>query len=158
MLDGKVMENARQFNVNVYQCAIGDVVEIKVLRGSEELTARVAVLERPGDPGRLARMASREQNTIAQLGILGIGLNRDVADMLPPLRRSAGVVAAARLAEGPYWSSLFQPGDVIYAVNRNPTPGLRELRAALNELREGVAVVVQIERRGRLMFVNFELE
>ncbi len=158
ILDGKVMENARQFNVNVYQRTIGDVVEIKVLRGSEELTVHVVVLERPGDPGRLARMASRGQNTIAQLGILGVSLNRDVADMLPPLRRSAGVVVTARLAEGPYWSWLFQPGDVIYAVNQKPIPGLPKLRAALNELREGVAVVVQIERHGRLMFVSFELE
>ena len=157
-LDGKTMENGRQFDVNVYQRTIGDVVEIKVLRGSEELTVRVTVLEREGDPEQLARMVSRQQNAIARLGILGISLNPKVAEIMPPLRRSTGVVVAGRLADGPYWSSLFQPGDVIYRVNQKPTTGLRELRAVLAELREDTPVVVQIERLGRLMFVTFELE
>ncbi len=152
------MENGCQFNVNVYQRSIGDVVEIKVLRGSEELTVRVTVLEREGDPEQLARMVSRQQNAIARLGILGISLNPKVAEIMPPLRRSTGVVFAGRLADGPYWSSLFQPGDVIYRINQKPTTGLRELRAVLAELRENTPVVVQIERLGKLMFVTFELE
>ncbi len=157
-LDGKTMENGRQFNVNVYQRSIGDVVEIKVLRRSEEITVRVTVLEREGDPEQLARMVSGQQNAIARLGILGISLNPTVAEIMPPLRRSTGVVVAGRLADGPHWSSLFQPGDVIYRVNQKPTTGLRELLAVLAELKEKTPVVVQIERLGKLMFVTFELE
>ena len=157
-LDGKTMENGRQFNVNVYQRSVGDVVEIKVLRGSEELTVRVTVLEREDDPERLARMVRGQQNAITRLGILGISLNPTVAEIIPPLRRSTGVVVAGRLADGPYWSSLFQPGDVIYRVNQRPTTGLRELRDLLAELKENTPVVVQIERLGKLMFVTFELE
>ena len=157
-LDGKLMENARQFNVNIYQRTIGDVVEIKALRGSQELTANVAVLEREDDRGRLATMVTRDQNMIQKLGILGIELNREIREMLPPLRRSAGVAVAARLAEGPDWSSLFQPGDVIYSVNRKLTLGLRELRRALDELPKGSAAVIQIERDRKLMYVSFELE
>ena len=157
-LDGKLMENARQFNVNIYQRAIGDVVEIKALRGSEELTANVVVLEREDDPGRLAEMVRRDQNMIQKLGILGIELNQEIREMLPPLRRSAGVVVAARLAEGPDWSSLFQPGDVIYSVNRNLTLGLSELRQALDALPKGSAAVVQLERDRKLMYVTFEME
>ena len=157
-LDSKLMENARQFNVNIYQRAIGDVVEIKALRGSEELTVNVVVLEREDDPGRLAEMVRRDQNMIQKLGILGIELNNEIREMLPPLRRSAGVVVAARLAEGPDWSSLFQPGDVIYSVNRNLTLGLSELRQALDALPEGSAAVIQLERDRKLMYVTFELE
>ena len=99
-LDGKLMENARQFNVNIYQRTIGDVVEIKALRGSEELTANVAVLEREDDRGRLATMVTRDQNMIQKLGILGIELNREIRAMLPPLRRSAGVAVAATRRHG----------------------------------------------------------
>ena len=157
-LDGKTMENGRQFNVNVYQRSIADVVEIKVLRRSEEITVRVTVLEREGDPEQLARMVSGQQNAIARLGILGISLNPTVAEIMPPLRRSTGVVVAGRLADGPHWNSLFQPGDVIYRVNQKPTTGLRELLAVLAELKEKTPVVVQIERLGKLMFVTFELE
>ena len=59
-------------------------------------TARI-VLEREDDPGRLAELVTRDQNMIQKLGILGIELNREIREMLPPLRRSAGVVVAARL-------------------------------------------------------------
>ena len=157
-LDGKLMENARKFNVNIYQRKIGDVVEIKALRGSEELTANVAVLEREDDPGRLAELVTRDQNMIQQLGILGIELNREIREMLPPLRRSAGVVVAARLADGPDWASLFQPGDVIYSVNQKLTLGLRELRGAIDEVPKGLAAVIQLERDRKLMYVSFEME
>ena len=75
------MENARQFNVNIYQRKIGDVVEIKALRGSEELTANVAVLEREDDPGRLAELVTRDQNMIQKLGILGIELNQEIREI-----------------------------------------------------------------------------
>ncbi len=157
-LDGKLMENARQFNVNIYQRAIGDIVNIRALRAAEEIAATVVVLEREDDPGRLAEMATRDQNMISKLGILGIELNQEIREMLPPLRRTAGVVVAARLAEGPEWSSLFQPGDVIYSVNTKLTLGLREVRRAIDALPAGSAAVIQLERDRKLMYVGFELE
>ena len=157
-LDGKLMENARQFNVNIYQRAIGDIVNIKALRAAEEIAATVVVLEREDDPGRLAEMATRDQNMISKLGILGIELNQEIREMLPPLRRTAGVVVAARLAEGPEWSSLFQPGDVIYSVNTKLTLGLSEVRRAIDALPAGSAAVIQLERDRKLMYVGFELE
>jgi len=50
------------------------------------------------------------------------------------------------------------PGDVIHAVNRTPVPGLPELRAALDALKAGESVVLQIERLGRLMYLAFTIE
>src|SRR3954451_3428698 len=42
-LDGKRMENGRQFRVNLYTRAIGDQVAIEVQRGERKLTVRVGV-------------------------------------------------------------------------------------------------------------------
>jgi S1-C subfamily serine protease len=92
------------------------------------------------------------------LGILAIGLNRDLAKMLPRLRRSSGVVVAALIADGPYWKAEFQPGDVIYAVNRTPVGDIEDLRRALATLEPGHAVAVQLERQGQLRFVAFQFE
>jgi serine protease Do len=157
-LDGKAMENGRQFHVNVYQRQIGDVMRLRILRGSQELDVNVAVLEREGDPGRFAEMVSREQNHVRRLGILGLELGAKLRTALPQLRKPGGVLVAARVADGPYWNALFQAADVIYAVNSTPTPGLRQLRSALDGIEEGSAVVVQIEREGALRYVSFELE
>jgi len=47
---------------------------------------------------------------------------------------------------------------VIYSVNRELTLGLSELRQALDALPTGSAVVIQLERDRKLMYVGFELE
>jgi serine protease Do len=157
-LDGKVMENGRQFQVNLYRFSIGDVVNLEILRGKERKTVQVAVLERTKDPERFRRMVSRERNLVPQLGILAIGWNRDLDKMLPPLRRPGGVIVAALVADGPYWKAEFQPGDVIHAVNRTPVGDLPDLRKALDPIQPGDALAVQIERDGEMLFTVFQFE
>jgi serine protease Do len=157
-LDGKVMENGRQFQVNLYRFSIGDVVNLDILRGQEQKAVQVAVLERARDPERFLRLVSRERNLVPQLGILAIGLNRDLAKMLSPLRRPSGVIVAALVADGPYWKSEFQPGDVIHAINRTPVGDLPDLRKALEAIQPGDALAVQIERDGEMFFSVFQFE
>jgi S1-C subfamily serine protease len=67
-------------------------------------------------------------------------------------------LSAARVVDGPYWKNLFEPGDVIYALNRRPIGDLRDLRTALEGLKAGDAVVVQLEREGRMLYVPFQIE
>jgi len=43
-------------------------------------------------------------------------------------------------------------------VNTNHVTGLQELRAALNAIKPGDAVVLQIERAGALDYLMFEME
>jgi S1-C subfamily serine protease len=50
------------------------------------------------------------------------------------------------------------PGDIVYAVNRRPVKNLTELRAILDELKTGDAVVLHLERRGELAFLSFSIE
>ena len=157
-MDGKVIENGRQLLVNLYQRKIGDVVRLGVLRGGEELAVDVAVLERADDPERFASLATGDESLVEKLGILGVELNRKLLSLLPPLRQVTGVIVAARVANGPYWNTLLQPGDVIYSVNRSPTPGLRELRRVLDTLAADDAVVVQIERRGKIHLLSLPWE
>ena len=52
----------------------------------------------------------------------------------------------------------FAPSDVIYAVNRVQVRGPGELRALLEKLRISDPVVVQLQRRGELIYLAFTLE
>jgi serine protease Do len=157
-MDGKVIENARQLLVNLYQRKIGDVVYLVVLRGTEQKEIRVAALNQPDDMERLAPLVSREEHLIEKLGVLGMAIDRDIAAMLPPLRSPGGVIVAARVADGPPWNALFQPGDVIHAVNQTATNSLRELREALDQFAPGDSVVFQLERLGRMQFLPVHWE
>jgi len=156
-LNGKAMENGRQFDVDLYRRAIGDVVTLQVFRGADTLTVRVSVAERPEDPSRFAALVTPERNLIARLGILGLDLDKRIARMLPSLRYHKGVVVAARAADTPSSDFGLLPGDVIYRVNGRWVTGIVDLRSAVARIGTTRPVVLQIERAGRLRFVAFEL-
>jgi serine protease Do len=157
-LDGKVMENARQFNVNLYRRPIGDNVLIEVLRENSKLPLYVTVQERPDDPERIAQLADPVDNLVPKLGILAVAIDPKVSEMLPPRRKLNGVVVAVKLIGVAATRNDLQTGDVIYSVNRAMIKDVTELNAALNQIKSGGPLLLQIERRGQVMYQAFELE
>lgn len=155
-LNGKPMENARQFNVNIYHPPIGARVELQVLRSGKKLKVPVEVVERL-DSEKFTALASRPENLVPEFGIFGLDLNDELLAHHPGLRMKQGVLVASRNADGPILEEEFKSGDVIYSVNREPAPGLPALRAILKKLRPGDPVAVQIERNSRLRYLSFEL-
>jgi serine protease Do len=157
-LNGKAMENARQFDVNLYQFATGDKVRVDYQRGSETKAIEVQVIERPGGSSELALMVSPEENLIGPLGILALDLNDEVSTILPPLRYNTGVVVGARAADATPGEDNFRPGDVIYSINRIPIESIRDLRATLAGMESGDEVVAEVERAGMMRYVALRLE
>jgi serine protease Do len=156
--DGKPMENARQLEVNLWRFPVGDKVSLEVLRGTDRMTMDVAVTAQDDDPQRFADLVNPEKNLIPKLGILGVEINRKLAPMLPDLRKQYGIVVAARAAESEGLDVDLRPGDVIYAINNEPTSTIAALSGALGQLKSGDAVVLQVERDGQLTYVAFEME
>ncbi len=156
-LDGKPMENARQFIINLYRPAIGDMVRLEILRGREKKIVPVKVVERPNDPTRFSSLVASSGHQIEKLGVIGFNLSADIKQLLPPLRKGLGVLVAARTPDAPYFEDDLRPGDVIYTVNHNPITNLNDLEAALDGLDAGAAVTVQVERNGHLRYLSFQL-
>jgi len=98
-------------------------------------------------------------NLVPRLGILGIDLDSELAAKIGVVRVRNGVIVASTVAgaidarEG----GLAQ-GDVIYAINRQPIGRLAELRKVIDSFKSGDAVVLQLERRGELLFLSFTVE
>jgi len=157
-LDGKVMENGRQFDVNLYRRASGDIVTLEVLRGSRRFVFRVRVSLREEDFSSLAGMVTPDDNLVPQLGILGIEIDSRIAKRLLPPRKLGGVLVAARSAHSAYWQEAFLPGDVIYAINGKAITSLSGLRATLAALKTGDPMAVQVQRGGTLRFIALELD
>ncbi len=155
-LDGKPMENARQFDVNLYQVAPGGVASVAILRGAARLVLPVRVTERDGDPGRFADLVTRERHLVAPLGVLALPVAGEVAPLVPWVRRPGGLLVAAWDAGSPAVPSGLEPGDVIYSVNGTAVGTLAELTQAIEAIAPGGAVVLQVDRLGTLRFVAFE--
>ena len=157
-LDGKVMENARQLQVNLYPRGVGDTVKLEVVRGDQRLALSVTPVPRPGDPDRFQQMLRPQEHLVPILGILGLNMTPEVVRMLPPLRRDEGIVVAASSASSvPARGEPLLPGDVIYAVNARPVASLDDLRNTLAALGPGATAVLQVERAGELTYLTFIL-
>lgn len=157
-LNGKPMENGRQFDVNLYNAPIGSTVTLEVRRGLDRLSVMVPVVERRDDPGRLFEFVSPDRNLISELGILAVQIDRRVAGMLPWLRTQRGVVVVARAVGARSQRDGLRPGDAIHAINGVSISTLADVRAILTQLGAGDPVVFQVNRRGQGMFVGFEFE
>jgi serine protease Do len=158
-IDGKAIENGRQLNVTLYRKAVGDVVRLEVLRDEQTRTVNVSVTERNDPMSRITEQVDPRQNVVARLGILGVTLDPGIAELLPALRAKSGVVVVTATA-GTFDSDSggLEPGDVIHAVNGKWIMNLGALRAALDGMKAGDSVVLQVERMGELSYVAFTIE
>ncbi len=157
-LDGKIMENARQFEVNVYQREPGTSVRLAVVRGAAQQTLSVPVRLRETRDEQFLHLAVPEEHLLPQLGILAVDVDARLARMLPPARKLGGVVVAARTIETLGPDAGFLPGDVIHQLNGREILGSADLREALDALRPGQAVVVQVQRGEGLLYLSFRLD
>lgn len=155
-LDGRMMENARQFGVNVYQHA-GETITLEVLRNGEKLTKRVAVLERPRDPDRILAHVDQEASAIGRLGIVGVTLSGEVLSLFPSTRRFQGVVVAGVFEDFSTGDNALRMGDLIYEVNHQRVDSLETLRSAVASLERGSPAALLIERAGQLQFLVIDL-
>ena len=156
-LNGKTLENARQFGVNIYQRA-GETVTIELLRGNAKLTKHVAVLERPKDAEQILSIVNNDSHLVSKLGVLVLDVDEKVTPLLPPLRRLSGVVVAGVVADAAGKTDALYSADVIYAVNDKKVNNRAELEAALQSIERGESIALQIERMSQLQFVMVEVQ
>jgi serine protease Do len=157
-LDGKAMENGRQFEVNVYQRRVGDTVAVEFMRGQERRRTTVAVAEREAAPVEFADMADPADNLVPRLGVLAIPLDARISSMLPQLRRQGGLLVAAKSADAPPSEQGLAIGDVIYGLNGAAVTTLEEFKRAVARIPSGAPCVLQVQRSRRLMFVAVEID
>jgi serine protease Do len=158
-LNGKPMENARQFEVALYRVPLNDMVSIDVLRDGMPLSMKVKVTERDDDPFRFVDLVKPQDNLIPKLGIVGVAITDEVAKLLPDTRKKYGVIVAAREGEAEYTGQGgLKLGDVIYSVNTTPVSTLESVRNAVDGLKISDPLVLQIERDGKLMYLTLSEE
>lgn len=157
-IDGQRLANARMFELIVSRRQLSSTVKLAILRGKDKSEAEVPVHEKPDSPERFADMVDPARNLIPELGILGIPLDAKLSALFPGLRHDYGVVVAGRGGNAPYEGQGLQLGDVIYELNGTPVVSLDMLKSLVKDLKSGDALVFQVERSSKLLYVPIELE
>ncbi len=156
-VDGQPAENLPTVNYNFRLRDSPDKVQLVVLRGSKEMRLSVQAVEQTSDLDSIAAMADVAKNLIPELGILGVEIDAQIVKMASGLRDPYGIIVAARAA-GARTEIPLQPRDIIRRVNSAQIFTLDQLRTAVQALKPGVPVTLQIQREGRLMYVSFTFD
>jgi len=155
-IDGYQVNNLPSLGTRMFLRSGGEQIKIGVLRGTTKLTFAVPVIELSSDLDTVATVLRADKSRLSQLGILAMNIDAEVASKLPGLRVPSGVIVVAREAESTAGVSL-EAGDVIHTLNGLSVRTIEELRSALNRTAPNTAVVLQIERSRRLLFIAFKL-
>jgi serine protease Do len=156
-IDGRMAESIPYLSFRLMSVNAGEKVHLEVLRGKDRLAFDVPVIEHTDSMDQISALADPEKNLVRPLGILGIEIDKKVAEMAPDLRDPFGIIVAARSSDAGGEIPL-NTGDVIRTLNGQPMTTVDRLRAALADLKAGAPVVLQIQRDDRLLYVSFTLE
>jgi len=156
--DDRPIDTLPALTAAMYLHPLDEVMKVVVLRGNEKQTLYVAVSEHRDAMDKLMDTVDPTKSLVRRLGILAVDLNDQMRSMVSGLRISGGVVVIARAADliGP--ETGLTTGDVIHSVNKTSIDSVDSLRAALQGLKPGAPVVLQIERQGQFQWLPFEME
>ena len=155
-IDGKAARSVPYVVFHLMSREGGNKVHLDVLRGDLRLGFDVPLMEPPKDMDQITALADPEKNLVPALGILAVEIDKKIAAMAPDLRDPFGIIVAARAA-GSATEAPLTTGDVIRTLNGQPMTTLDRLRDALKALPAGAAVVLQIQRDQKLMYVVLTL-
>ena len=129
-MDGRVLNSAAELRARLGLTAVGDEVELRVVRAGEQRTVRVRI-------GAPQQMSSGEGRGVPQL----VGMKIVEIERGSPLyQRVQGLIVSAVDQGSPAWQAGFRPGDIIYAVNRRRVRTQAELQTALRSAGRGYTV------------------
>lgn len=156
-VDGHMADSVPYVGFRLLSIAPGNQAHLEVLRGKDRRAFDVLVIERTHDTDQLNTLADPEKALVPQLGIIGVEIDKKIAELAPSLRDPFGVIVVARSNTGGTENPLVA-GDVIRTLNGQQVTTIDGLRDALKALPPGSSVVLQIQRDQGLQFVAFTLD
>jgi len=157
-VDGHPVDTLAALATNMYLHAPGSTVKLGIRRDRRSVVLEVHGTEPSDVTEQLIAAASVERNFLPKLGLAGVAIDGRLAALASTLRTKSGVVVAARVTDPSAVESGLEPGDVIHAVNGTSITTMEALRSAIGAIGDGSAVVLQIERQGKLQYLSFEME
>jgi serine protease Do len=152
-VNGKTVESVPMLALELSRYAAGDSVALGLLRGTQAVSVKVVVRERPHPIDELAALVNPDRSAIAEFGILGVDVGDMTAALLTEPRISSGVFVAARLDKSAGNDVPLSAGDVIHALNGFAVRSVDGLRVLIGGVKANTELVLQIERSGQLQFI-----
>jgi S1-C subfamily serine protease len=114
------------------------------------------LVEAPPDSEVSLKAINIDESLVAKLGVVGSARSHGTTEMLSS-ESSSGVLVMARL-RGTDSQPDLSVGDVIRSVNAVVITSVAQLSQIIDGFKPGDAIALQVERKGKLMYVAFEMD
>jgi serine protease Do len=156
--DDRRIETLPALSSALYLHRLDQVLKLEILRGDQRKILYVPAIEQRDPMDQLFDAADPEKSLVSRLGILVTDISDDLRNQIGTLRIASGVIVLGRAADLITPETGLQTGDVIHSLNITPITSMDELRAAVQHLKVGDPVVLQVERSDGLTYLSFEME
>jgi serine protease Do len=156
-VDGRPIDSLPKFTISLYLHPRDSQLNLLVQRGSELQRLAITPVSVQAGPERLSDLAD-PKNLIAPLGVFLLDLDKSLADALPGLRSTSGLIVAGTVDYTPRLDVDLEVGDVIRSMNGVSLANTNDLRSRLAAFKPGEPVVFEVERQGVFQFLTFEME
>ena len=157
-LDGVPVDNLPLFTLGIYLLNKGNTTKLQIFRDGKKIELEVPIFESRTEPGKLSEMADPKKDLLSRLGVVGLTITPEVAEILGELRIPSGVVISSIVDNRLAVDSGLGEGDIVHALNGVKITTVDGLRAEFNKLKPGDAAALQVERNGKLTYVTFQME
>lgn len=159
-INGEPVQTFAEFVSRIYRSRPGDSMRLELLRGAKDFRVVIPVTERKAQAISKSPTAGSERGAVPGLGVYAVDVNEETADSILGLRMASGALVTKKsmTEEGGDSYSELDVGDVIHRLNGVAINRVEDLRTAVAKLHPGDAVVLQVERKRRFMFISFDLE
>jgi serine protease Do len=134
------------------------VLKIDVLRGLGRMSFNIPVKVHHDKVDELADAPDLQRSLLRELSVFVTDLDGRVKMVLARARSESGIVVVAQVAGSRTVDTGLKTGDIIRAIDRNPLQTVSQLQAIVRAVRPGDAVVLQVERDGKLQYLAFEMD
>lgn len=155
-VDGAAISALPYYTAMMYLHDPAVPVDVTVLRGQQTLQFHVPPVAADDQALKDLSIDPRE-SLIPELGVFGKSLNSTLA-LLNCLRSRTGIYVMATTAGNEDSGTGLATGDVIVSLSGMPILSVQELRGAIHELTRDKPAIVEVERHGRYLYVERELE
>ena len=157
-IDGKQILGLPDVVMALYVHPPDRVLKMDVLRGETPMSFYVAVKVYHENIDDLADIPGLQRRLVRKLNVFVADLDGNVRPLLENSRSESGVVVVAQLSGSNAMDTGLETGDIIRAVDRTALETTSQFETLVHNLRPGDPVVLQVERKGKLQYLAFEME
>ena len=157
-MDGRRILGLPDFMAALYLHPPDQVLKIDVLRGASQMSYNIPVTVYHEKVEEFADIPDLKKILIRKLNIFVADLDEKVRPLVNSTRSNSGVVVVAQGGGSNAVDTGLATGDIIRAIDRTALQSTAQFRVIDRMLKSGDAVVLQIERSGKLQYLAFEIE